>query len=275
MTGLADRLRALLAAGTPSILVTVTESKGSAPREARARMLVGPEDIAGTIGGGKLEWLAIKRARELLHDASAEGAMDLALGAALGQSCGGRVELTLRFADGAVLDALSALEAAARVRRPDVYVFGIGHVGGTLLRALAPLPFAVRAVDGRPGMLDALPEGVEGIATDDPVAVVRDGPADAAYVAMSHTHALDYAIVGAALRRGDAAYVGMLGSETKRARFARGFLAQGGDEATLARLISPIGGKVLRDKRPEVISALVAAELAVALLAEPAAEVAA
>ena len=92
---------------------------------------------------------------------------------------------------------------------------------------------------------------------------------------MSHTRALDYKIVGAALRRGDAAYVGMLGSDTKRARFERGFLSQGGEASALRSLVSPIGGKALRDKRPAVISALVAAELALALLGEARAEAAA
>ena len=163
----------------------------------------------------------------------------------------------------------------ARESRPDVFVFGVGHVGGALLRALAPLPFAVHAVDGRPGTLADLPEGVSGIASEDPVAIVEAAPRGAGYVVMTHSHAQDYAIVTAALARRDARYVGMLGSDTKRARFERGFLAKGGEPARLRRLVSPVGGRELKDKRPAVISALVAAELAVALLGEDAVEVAA
>ncbi len=275
MERLAPRLATMLAADERAILVTVVDSQGSAPRETGARMLVSAREIDGTIGGGKLEWLAIKRARELLVDDTPADAMDLALGPALGQSCGGRVELTLRLADTAALAELEMTEGAARARRPDVFVFGIGHVGGALLGALAPLPFAIRAIDGRPGMLDGVPAGVTAMPSQDPVAIVEAAPEGAAFVAMTHSHALDYAIVGAALARGDARYVGMLGSETKRARFERGFLAKGGEPARLAELASPIGGRELKDKRPAVISALVAAELAVALLSENAAEAAA
>jgi xanthine dehydrogenase accessory factor len=52
-----------LAQGAPAMLVEVTEARGSVPREAGTRMLVSPTAVAGTIGGGHLEWQAIARAR--------------------------------------------------------------------------------------------------------------------------------------------------------------------------------------------------------------------
>ncbi|CLP90218.1 xanthine dehydrogenase accessory protein XdhC [Mycobacterium tuberculosis] len=65
-----------------------------------------------------------------------------------------------------------------------------------------------------------------------------------------------------ALARTDLAYVGMIGSQTKRATFANWLKRDGdGDAEMLSRLVLPIGGKVVRDKRPAVIAALVAAEL--------------
>ena len=48
-----------------------TSVRGSTPREAGPGMLVTERDIAGTIGGGQLEWRAVERARELLAEAGA------------------------------------------------------------------------------------------------------------------------------------------------------------------------------------------------------------
>ena len=85
----------------------------------------------------------------------------------------------------------------------------------------------------------------------------------AAYVIMTHDHALDFLIAEAALTRGDAAYVGMIGSATKRAKLV-GDLASKGIAAD--QLTCPIGAGGTSDKRPEVIAALTAAEIVSALL---------
>ena len=93
-------------------------------------------------------------------------------------------------------------------------------------------------------------------------------PAGSAFVVLTHDHALDFLIVAEALRRTDAAYVGMIGSATKKATFKSWYLkTAGGGEDAFARLVCPIGGDAVRDKRPEVIAALAAAEILAALAA--------
>jgi xanthine/CO dehydrogenase XdhC/CoxF family maturation factor len=77
---------------------------------------------------------------------------------------------------------------------------------------------------------------------------------------MSHSHALDSMICAAVLQRGDFTYLGLIGSRTKRAQFERAFRETGIVDDQIARLVCPIGGR-LKDKRPPVIAALVAAEL--------------
>jgi xanthine dehydrogenase accessory factor len=81
---------------------------------------------------------------------------------------------------------------------------------------------------------------------------------------MTHDHALDFLIATEALRRADAAYVGMIGSATKRETFRRR-LAEAGEAALAARLTLPIGGARVRDKQPAVIAALAAAEILTAI----------
>src|SRR5437016_5792012 len=86
---------ACLAGGKACTLVTVAVTQGSAPREAGTKMLVHLDGIAGSIGGGHLEFKAVAEARSLLQTAAAPRAelIDFALGPSLGQCCGGRVTL--------------------------------------------------------------------------------------------------------------------------------------------------------------------------------------
>ncbi len=136
-----------------------------------------------------------------------------------------------------------------------------------LWRALwRPCPSRTRLIDDRDGVFDGLPAAITCMRLDDPAEAVDSAPAGAAFVILTHSHALDYRLTEAALARGDAAYVGMIGSATKRARFESGYLRAGGRRDSLSRLTCPIGGSDVDDKRPEVIAALTAAELVRSLL---------
>ena len=267
MTGLAAALRDWLASGQPAALVRVERARGSTPREEGVAMLVTADAIAGTIGGGQLELDAIARARALLAGGDAEAVVEIPLGPAIGQCCGGHVRLRIARADDAAVDALAAAEAAAEAAAPMVLVFGAGHVGHALIDALALLPFRVRWIDDRADAFGAVPAGIARIVAPDPEAEVASAPAGAACVVLTHSHALDARITAAALERDGLAYVGLIGSATKRRRFEHGFRDIGIAERRIARLVCPIGDRGVRDKRPAVIAALVAAELVAAFAA--------
>lgn len=247
-------------------IVEVSEVKGSTPREAGAWMLVSPTTTLGTIGGGQLEFLAIAKARELIEKNIAHGSLNIPLGPEIGQCCGGRVGLDIRMAADAERDALRAKMSAEIERRPHIYLFGAGHVGKALAASLSLLPFRVFVVDTRAEELEELPPDVEVVLTALPETAVREAPPGSAFVILTHDHALDFLITKEALARGDAAYVGMIGSKTKRATFHSWYLKEGGSEDRFQELISPIGGAAVRDKRPEVIAALAAAEITSAML---------
>lgn len=266
MASLAAILRDLLERDQPSVLATVTRVSGSTPREAGASMVVSQELAAGTIGGGRLEWLAIEQARDMIASGEAEAWREVPLGPAVGQCCGGKVEITFRHANRDTLAELEAAEQQRCGRRPQVMIFGAGHVGTQIGRALALLPFETTLVDDRAERLQDLPGKLRTLPTADPVAEVRSAPPEAAAIVLTYSHSLDFEITEAALRRGDLTYVGLIGSKTKRTRFERWFLARGGSEDELRPLVCPIGGNQVPDKRPEVIAALVAAELVMSLL---------
>lgn len=262
----ARSVRAFLASAGEFAVVEIEAALGSTPRESGAWMLVSSVDVVGTIGGGRLEFLAIEKARELIALHSATGILSIPLGPEIGQCCGGRVELRIDLGDEPrrrkILERMREEESA----RPDVFVFGGGHVGHALAAALALLPARVTIVETRAEMLTQLPEGVHGRLAPIPEQIVREAPAGCAFVVLTHDHALDFLIVAEALRKADALYVGMIGSKTKRATFKSWFLREaGGKEHDLDRLVCPIGGDALQDKRPSVIASVAAAEIAVAL----------
>ncbi|MCU4182282.1 xanthine dehydrogenase accessory protein XdhC [Bosea sp. BH3] len=248
------------------VLVRIETAEGSTPREAGATMAVGARAIAGTIGGGQLEFHCIDFARQMLATGATDQRLDIPLGPQMGQCCGGRVRVSLSHATAAEIALIAASEKAEALARPPVLIFGAGHTGRALAQALAPLPFAVSLIDDRDDVMSGLPACVTCIRMADPVDAATSAPEGSAFVVLSHSHALDYRLAEAALARGDAAYVGMIGSATKRARFEASFLRAGGRREALARFTCPIGGADVDDKRPEVIAALTAGELVRCLL---------
>lgn len=228
------------------IRVAITRVRGSSPREPGAAMFVTDGALQGTIGGGQLEYMAIDRARQMLARGETEALMDVPLGPEIGQCCGGRVELTLT----------RVKAAPAAPEHPQVLIFGAGHVGRALSRALALLPLRPILIDQRANEL-ALTTG-ETRLTPLPEAEIRAAPFGSSYIVLTHDHALDFLLASEALRRMDAPYIGMIGSKTKLAQFRRFARAQGLDTD---RLTCPIGAGWSQDKRPEIIAAFTAAEI--------------
>jgi xanthine dehydrogenase accessory factor len=256
-------LTSFLADNPTAIVAELTCVRGSSPREQGTFMLIAPDALVGTIGGGALEYMVIARARQAMRDGLPPGMMDVPLGPEIGQCCGGRVTVSLRLLAPEDAERLAVRLRRAEATLPHVYLFGAGHVGKALARSLVALPVHVHVIDTRPDELHDLPAGVEAKAVPMPEAVVRSAPAGSAFVILTHDHALDFLIAAEALKRADARYVGMVGSKTKRAKFARWYRGEGGTEAQLKRLTLPIGDFGLVDKRPEVIAALAAAEIMV------------
>jgi xanthine dehydrogenase accessory factor len=270
MTSLVNSLNAFLDVSSSVALIEVAEAKGSTPREKGAWMVVSPTAIFGTVGGGQLEFMAIDKAREMLAKGRRDDerfVLDVPLGPEIGQCCGGRVGLSIRKVDEAMRSTLLDEAKAEDAKRPHIYVFGGGHVGHALASAFALLPVQIIVVETRPDALEGMPEAVEKKLTPMPEEMVREAPAGAAFVVLTHDHALDFLIVAEALKREDAAYVGMIGSKTKKATFKSWFLKNaGGTEQEFSRLVSPIGGDQVKDKRPAVIAALASAEIMTALV---------
>ena len=256
-----QELAAFLQDGHGIILVQISRTEGSTPRDNDAYLLVKPNEIAGTIGGGQLEFHAIDIARNMIASSEACRQLDMALGPHLGQCCGGKVSLNFISVTPEISRELLKKAEKAAYLLPMIAIFGAGHTGKALCHQMALLPFAVRLIDDRHIALSAIGANVTQLHSSDPEEFVSATPDIAAVIVLTHSHSLDYAITAAALKRDDIAYVGMIGSATKRTLFSRWFLQSGGTNTQLDKLKCPIGGAEIVDKRPEIIAALTIAEI--------------
>ena len=214
----------------------VTPVRGDAAEE---RLVVTATTAFGSLGSARLDGEATVLARS-----------------ALGESGDPRL---------ATLGGAAGFEVFVDVLRPPdwrVVLFGAGHVGRAVVRALADIRCRVTWIDTRDDCFPAAtPENVECMTTDTPEAEIAEAPAGAYFLVMTHSHALDEVLAERILARGDFAYFGLIGSASKRRQFEKRMEARGMPRSRFAAMTCPIGIAGITGKEPEVIAIAVAAEL--------------
>ncbi len=231
-------LRASLASGEPATLVTRLDDG--------AKAAVTEGGMAGSLGTAALDDLAAAEARR-------------------GPGAGARIVEAGPHPAGLLVEPIRPHALA-------VVLFGAGHVGRAVVRALAPLDCRILWYDERSEAFpEELPGNVAAEAVDVPEDEIARAPAGAFFLVMTHSHALDLRLVEGILRRGDFRYLGLIGSATKRARFERRLIDRGLPREALRRLTCPIGVAGIEGKRPAEIAVAVAAEILIVAGAEAAA----
>lgn len=241
------KLDELRAEGKPVTAVTVTQVTGSTPREPGAKMLVLSDGtFFGTIGGGRLEQMAITDAMAALK-AGKSKVIRYPLGAKTGQCCGGVAELFFEILNDG----------------PQLVVFGAGHVARAICRTMTGTAFQTRVIDEREEWVfsKAIPRAVTRLHGE-----WRDFADDLPWnsektyvLVMTHRHDTDQAIIEYAVQR-PAKFIGLIGSQSKWARFRQRLIFRGVDEKLLARVRCPVGLS-LGGKAPQEIAVSIAGEL--------------
>lgn len=234
--------------GIDFVMVSVLTIKGSTPREVGARMLVSQHALYGTVGGGHLEWKAIAKAREMLAERDIHTSTeDYPLGATLGQCCGGFVTLLFE----------SVIQSPLQIA-----IFGAGHVGRAIVHCLENIPCKVTWIDSRENEYPShIPDNTTVLVSDYPVDEIATMPAQSYYLILTHNHQLDLELTEAVLKRNDAAFLGVIGSKTKSARFKHRLQSKGFSEEQIARMHCPMGETDIQSKQPGEIAISVLAQL--------------
>lgn len=145
--------------------------------------------------------------------------------------------------------------------RKPLWVYGAGHVGRALISVLAPLPeLVITWVDTGPERFPKdVPTGVTILPAPTPAHAVQLAPQDAQHLVLTYSHVMDLDLCHAILSHGHGG-LGLIGSDTKWARF-RSRLAQLGHETSkIDQINCPIGDRTL-GKHPQTIAIGVATAL--------------
>ena len=253
-----EHIDRVLADGQPHYFVEVIEAKGSTPRDAGAMMVVGRNNIYGTIGGGSAEWLVINTARGFIDGAEFEKQQIITLGSEIDQCCGGVLTVRYRQVDTVLREQIVA--SAKEKMSLNVLIFGAGHTGLALADALLPLNANIEIIDTRTQYAGNV-HGHNLRCLALPEEAVRKAGGNMIFVITTHDHSLDFLITAEALARGDARYVGMIGSPTKRAVLRSWMGDNHYTPSSIEKLHCPIGGERVKNKQPEVIAAMTVAEI--------------
>jgi xanthine dehydrogenase accessory factor len=313
------------------VRVVITRTHGSTPRDVGAAMIVGEHDFSGTIGGGKLEYLALDQARQMLGDLEnrvMRKTQNFVLGTELRQCCGGvawlllecygpdqmvkletlRADLTpdslimrstapdgLLYSSVQHLDTMMQwpviagymrdilnddhihapilvrdeessdewfLEPAAHKRKP-LFIYGAGHVGRALVRVLEDTPFDITWVEtDKMRFPSDVRKGIACVVSKDQAEYAgKVSGANAFHVVITYSHEADLNICRAILQKGKGQYLGLIASESKKAKFLNRLKKDGVTEAAFKMFRCPIGLMSFTHKDPSIVAISIAAQL--------------
>lgn len=204
--------------------------------------------IHGTIGGGKLEFLAIDDAVKAIEENKIIET-SYTLGPEFEQCCGGQVEL--------INEPMN--------QSPQLFVFGAGHIGLEICKLLVDTPFDVHLIDSRENWFSEidLDESIKTHAVNSNdfktfTDVVQWGK-NCYVLVLTHDHVIDFDVIAMALMK-ETKYIGLIGSKTKRVRFNNMLIRDLSIKEGMKNVICPIGLNLGGDT-PKEIAISVASQL--------------
>lgn len=276
-----DAVQSLQHSGDAYALVTVLGCTGSTPRDHSSKMVITGEETFDTIGGGHLEFLVMKKAREIIKTNAGTNKVEqeihhFPLGASLGQCCGGSATV--------LIETFAACQF-------HVGIFGAGHVAKSIVTILAGLNCKVSWIDSRADEFpQEIPANVKKIVASEPCDELEDLPSGSDVLILTHNHQLDFDLCLRALKRNrnplnQLRSIGLIGSETKALRFQKRLMdrlsssesSEQGSKSTaeqIAQIRCPVGlisvpGKLPMEVAVSIVGELIAIEHASHQVEEP------
>ncbi len=225
---LIQRIPELIAANKSVALVTVTAADGSTPAEVGKEMLVDASGlIGGTIGGGNLEFVSVKKAQECLERGKSATA-HFNLKTDLGMECGGTVDIFIR------------------IYSPDIklVLVGAGHIGRELYKFADALGYDVTVIDDRekvatpahyPAAKEILVGDIGELCKNLSIA-----PLSTYVVIATRGHKCDETALYHLIQK-NPKYIGVIGSRNKVAAMMSNLCAKGIPQESLDMVYAPIG----------------------------------
>ena len=244
-----NEIQVALKHGERVVVATVAKTNGSAPCPIGSKALVHADgSMQGSFGGVQTDGKVAKEALHALHEGrpyTTHIHLDADQGEAVG-SCG------------------ATLEVLFEVLRPEprLILAGAGYVSQALARLASHLDFRIVVVDDRRDLADpkAFDSQTKLILGDIPQVLQELEPDDASWIVIvTRGHNQDKEALRAALAT-NAAYIGMIGSQSKVKHIFRDLLKEGVIPTRLNEVHAPIGLD-LGAETPDEIALSIAAEI--------------
>ena len=275
--------------------VVIMSTKGSAPRKAHSQMFVTENHIFGTIGGGQLEYQMISICRDRLTSLKKFGreVRRFALGPSLGQCCGGSVSALIEYFHFSDMARIKKLRGARSLihelytynfpyeevesksldekkffkeqmieAKTNLFIWGAGHTGREIMFSTKPLPLNRYWIDiARERFPETIDDDVNAIWAKDPSRLTKNFPDGGIHLILTHSHALDLAIIQSLLTENRFYKLGLIGSKTKKARFKTQLVKAGFSLSDIEKIICPIGLEEIAGDEPFRIALSVAGQI--------------
>lgn len=232
--------------GGEAALCIVVSTRGSAPRNAGAKMLVhSTGKIEGTIGGGNLEKKVIENALLVIKDKKPK-LFKHDLLHQHNMCCGGTVEIYIE----------------PIMKKNKLYIFGAGHTGQALAKYASDFGFETVLIDDRKEYLDNCSDAAVNKMNLPFAQALQLLPFDEqTYIAiLTYSHETDRDILAFCLQKPHA-YLGMIGSRRKVEVTKKMFAEAGvGTREQLDTVDMPMGISINADL-PEEIAVSILAKL--------------
>ncbi len=230
----------------------ILDVKGSSPNNIDDIILISQDTIFGTIGGGNLEYLVIDEAKKILDKKVKNKILSIPLGPGIGQCCGGYVQIELSLHKNSK-DALKN-ESLKKNIKPNLYIFGSGHIGQAIISKLENINFNTFIIDSREDYLNMTNiKDINYLLSKKPWEIVSKLDDNSYFIVLTHSHDFDFKILNAVLKKNNT-FVGLIGSVTKKKRFYKRLINNGHNKSIVEKIECPIGIDIGNSKDPNEIA---------------------
>lgn len=235
--------------GKEFVTATVVEAVGSSPARSGFKMIITKDGFTGSVGGGKIEYIAVDTAREQIKKRK-NLLSEYNLGE-IGMTCGGTVKIFYEYMPGG----------------RNFFIFGGGHVCQAVSPIAESLGFKVKVMDNRPEIAnrECQPHAHEVICGEFAEEIDKLKIPDNSYaliVTNKHTH--DGEVLHALCRRAEKfTYIGMIGSRTKVGLCFSQLREAGVSEDTISKIYTPVGLNIGGESPAEIAVGIMAEVIAV------------
>ena len=240
------------------VLATIIKSSGSVPGKPGFKIVVDSKgNHFGTVGGGAIEKQIIEDCNEILKKGDSTIRDYMLSDKSSAQKSKSGIKVVPMKCQGKI-----SVFYEIYGQKPNLYVFGGGHVGSALIEMISNLNYQIVLIDNRKEYANSEknPQADEIIETDYEKFTKKFKPKPEDFIVIvTHGHNFDFKILKILFERKlDLKYIGLIASQSKAREMIAGIKKAFGKKTNFDNIYSPIGLKIGGDTAEEIALSIAA-----------------